>query len=133
MATSKLNIFTLLEVIIAIAILSIGIASTLTVITMSKKRLHKTERLWIEQHLLTQAAEYIMLAPPHSSIPQEIFSSQDYGIKCEYAPASGMPENVRTEIGDWRLLAVKIQLFRKTDQQIVNSIIIDRIVRSKDL
>lgn len=128
----KNSCFTLLEVVVAIAILGLGIASALTAISMAKNRVFKAERQWLEQHLLTQAAEYILLARPNATMPADIFPNQDYYIKSEYIPAEGLAENMQTEITGWKLITVKITLISRKNQREAASITLDRIVRSND-
>jgi prepilin-type N-terminal cleavage/methylation domain-containing protein len=53
--------FTLVEVIVALAILTMGLLAGLSLIASSQQRLTKASKRWHEQHLLTQAAEYFLL------------------------------------------------------------------------
>jgi prepilin-type N-terminal cleavage/methylation domain-containing protein len=124
--------FTLLEVVVAIAILAMGIASALTAISMAQNRVFKAERQWLEQHLLTQAAEYILLARPNANVPPEIFDNQNYYVRCEYMPAEGLSDDMRPEITGWKLVSAKITLIARKDQREASSVILDRIVRSND-
>ena len=49
--------FTLIEVIIAIGILAISLASLFQIIASSRARIAKAEESWHNMHMLTQAAE----------------------------------------------------------------------------
>ncbi|MHB9138840.1 MAG: type II secretion system protein [Victivallaceae bacterium] len=128
----KYKCFTLLEVVVAIAILAMGIASALTAISMARNRVFKAERQWLEQHLLTQASEYILLSRPNANIPDDIFPNQDYYVKSEYMPAEGLSDDMRPEITGWKLVSVKISIVARNDQREAAAVTLDRIVRSND-
>ena len=53
--------FTLIEVIIAIGILAISLASLFQIIASSRARIAKADEGWHHMHMLTQAAEYVLL------------------------------------------------------------------------
>ena len=50
--------FTLLEVVVSLAILGLSITGLLTLLTSSQRRLADTREKWMRMHMLTQAAEY---------------------------------------------------------------------------
>ena len=54
--------FTLVEVLIALAVLSLGILAETGLLSSARERCRKAEAEWQEQHAMTQAAEYFLLA-----------------------------------------------------------------------
>ncbi len=78
--------FTLIEVIIAIGILAISLASLFQLIASSRARIAKADEGWHHMHMLTQAAEYVLLhrADVVDSIDREFFPYQDYRVDISY-------------------------------------------------
>ena len=71
----------MLEVILAVAILSIGFIAAMSIATTAADRLMKAVVRWERQHMLNQATEYFLLAGPDAAIPQEFFPFQGYSAK----------------------------------------------------
>lgn len=79
--------FTLIEVIIAIGILAISLASLFQIIASSRARIAKAEESWHNMHMLTQAAEYVLLHGGNSnvdSVDREFFPYRDYQVNISY-------------------------------------------------
>ena len=78
--------FTLIEVIIAIGILAISLASLFQIIASSRARIAKAEEGWHNMHMLTQAAEYVLLhrADAVDSVDREFFPYRDYRVDIIY-------------------------------------------------
>ena len=79
--------FTLIEVIIAIGILAISLASLFQIIASSRARIAKAEESWHNMHMLTQAAEYVLLHSGNAGVDgvdREFFPYQDYQINVIY-------------------------------------------------
>ena len=78
--------FTLIEVIIAIGILAISLASLFQIIASSRARIAKAEESWHHMHMLTQAAEYVLLhrAEIVDDVDKEIFPYDDYQVNISY-------------------------------------------------
>ena len=79
--------FTLIEVIIAIGILAISLASLVQIIASSRARIAKADEGWHHMHMLTQAAEYVLL---HDStvddVEEDFFPYRDYEVRITYDP-----------------------------------------------
>ena len=86
--TRRVKGFTLIEVIIAIGILAISLASLFQIIASSRARITKAEESWHHMHMLTQAAEYVLLhrADAVDSVDREFFPYRDYRIDISYDP-----------------------------------------------
>ena len=65
--------YTLIEVIVALAILALGLVTAMSISSSSKRRIDKAYKRWGIQHQLTQATEFYMLAGANSNIPNTIF------------------------------------------------------------
>lgn len=84
---SGVKCFTLIEVIIAIGILAISLASLFQIIASSRARIAKAEESWHNMHMLTQAAEYVLLHGGNSnvdSVDREFFPYHDYQVNISY-------------------------------------------------
>ena len=84
--------FTLIEVIIAIGILAISLASLFQIIASSRARIAKAEESWHNMHMLTQAAEYVLLhrAEAVDSVDRDFFPYRDYRIDISYDEVDDM-------------------------------------------
>ena len=78
--------FTLIEVIIAIGILAISLASLFQIIASSRARIAKADEAWHNMHMLTQAAEYVLLhrADVVDSVDRDFFPYRDYDVNISY-------------------------------------------------
>ena len=78
--------FTLIEVIIAIGILAISLASLFQIIASSRARIAKADEAWHNMHMLTQAAEYVLLhrADVVDSVDRDFFPYRDYRVDISY-------------------------------------------------
>ena len=78
--------FTLIEVIIAIGILAISLASLFQIIASSRARIAKAEESWHNMHMLTQAAEYVLLhrAEMVDDVDKEFFPYEDYQVNISF-------------------------------------------------
>ena len=83
---ASLGQFTLIEVIIAIGILAISLASLFQIIATSRARIAKADEEWHTMHMLTQAAEYVLLhkADAVDSVDRDFFPWRDYQVRIDY-------------------------------------------------
>lgn len=124
--------FTLIEVVIAIAILAMTMVAMLGIVASSAKRMGKAMTNWEEQHMLTQAAEYYLLAGPNESIPDEFFPFAGYKAECVIEDPQ-LPGDVEPESGNWRFVTLKISVYKDGVSDPVDSIFIDQILRKEDV
>lgn len=72
--------FTLIEVVVALAILGLSITGLLTLLTTSQRRMAKSYEKWERMHMLAQGAEYFMLrGEDPGGIPEEFSRIRDTG------------------------------------------------------
>ena len=121
--------FTLVEVVVALAILSISIAGFLQLLTAAQNRIIKASDSWTRTHMLMQAAEYYMLMkqeePP--AMTDTFFPYDDYRVEVTYEEIDNLPEEYTGLTNQKQLRAMVLTLRRQNDGQEVDKIIIDRI------
>ena len=122
--------FTLIEVVVALAILSLGVVSYLTLANSAQRRLGRTREKWTNFHMLSQGVEYFMLQTSDNPEPPpvEFFDYPGYRVTCRYEDAAGIEEDFLNLSEDQaQLRACVIELIRESDGQVVDSVTIDRI------
>lgn len=121
--------FTLVEVVVALAILSISIAGFLQLLTAAQNRIIKVYDHWMKTHMLIQAAEYYMLMkqedPP--AITDTFFPYNDHRVDMTWEEIENLPEEYTGLTNQKQLRAMVLSLKRQQDGQEVDKIIIDRI------
>ena len=125
----KTRSFTLIEVVVALAILSISIAGLLQLLTAAQNRIIKAHDSWMRTHMLMQAAEYYMLMkqeePP--AMTDTFFPYDDYRVEVTYEDIDNLPEEYTGLTNQKQLRAMVLSLKRQNDGQEADKIIIDRI------
>lgn len=121
--------FTLLEVVVAIAILALSLAGLLQLLISAQNRMARTHEKWNETHMLMQAAEYYLLQKGEEpeTPPQDVFPYKGYSTMCLFRDAENLPESYTSLVGQLPLRACEIQLLRTRDGKTVDSVIVDRI------
>lgn len=122
--------FTLIEVVVALAILSLGVVSYLTLANSAQRRLGRTREKWTNFHMLSQGVEYFMLQTSDNPEPPpvEFFDYPGYRVTCRYEDAAGIEEDfLNLSENQAQLRACVIELIRESDGQVVDSVTIDRI------
>ena len=125
----KIKKFTLIEVLIALAILTLSVTTFLVMIGSASKRVNKAAQRWENTHLLTQAVEYYMLneANSNNNIDERFFPLADYKVECSFESPQGLPEDVEESYGGKALVAMRVVL-KDNDDKILDSVIVERIV-----
>ena len=121
--------FTLVEVVVALAILSISIAGFLQLLTAAQNRIIKVNDHWMKTHMLIQAAEYYMLMRQEDpeAITETFFPYNDYRVDVTWEDIENLPEEYTGLTNQKQLRAMVLSLKRQSDGQEVDKIIIDRI------
>ena len=126
--------FTLIEVIIAIGILAISLASLFQIIASSRARIAKADEAWHHMHMLTQAAEYVLLhrADVVDSIDRDFFPYRDYQIDIDYEEVTDeqIDDDFKSIEGQLPLDLCIIELIslKSTGKETVGTLEIERIV-----
>ena len=120
--------FTLIEVVVALAILSISLAGLLQLSISSKRKVADSVEKWESEHMLAQAAEYVMLRNEEgSSIPDEFFPYPRYSAEVVCGDPEGLPEDYGDLEGQLPLKRWTITIVRNSDGKQMAEVNIDRI------
>ena len=121
--------FTLIEVVIALAILSLSLAGMFRLLSSSQLRIANAEEKYREMHMLTQGVEYLMLTGTEEdlSVPDEVFPYTDYLIDCTVEEADGLPEELTGQENQLPLKKWVVHLIRASDREEKLSVTIDRL------
>lgn len=121
--------FTLVEVIVAMAIMALALTAFFALSQSAVNRIDKAYSNWERTHLLSQAAEYYLLFaeedPP--DIPPEIFESNVYDVEMRYEPAENLPEELNDLSNQAPLRTLMIDLVTPGSREVVDTLKIDRI------
>jgi hypothetical protein len=124
--------FTLMEVVVSIAILAMGVVTALQITASGTNRMGKAVTRWKVQHMLSQAAEYYLIAGPNEQIPDQFFPYEGYHPSCEV----GMPdleEGIDNTLGEsWTLVKLTIMISDDAGK-VVGKIEMDKILRTEDI
>ncbi len=127
--------FTLIEVIIAIGILAISLASLFQIIASSRARIAKADEGWHNMHMLTQAAEYVLLhkADAVDGIDRDFFPYRDYQVNINYegeVDDEQIDEDFRSINGQLPLELCVIELvnLKTSGKETVGTLEIERII-----
>ena len=123
--------FTLLEVVVAMAILGLSLGLLLQLIGGARERLFRAEQRWTNQHLLAQAAELCLLAGPDAESPPGLLP-QGFATHCTLLAADNLPDTATTEISGWILGKYEITLTGPGGEK-TGSLTVERVVRQDDL
>jgi len=125
------QLFTMVETLIALAVLLLALSAVFTTVATSQQRMIRAERKWKKEHLLTQAAEFYLLAPPDAPIPPALFPYHNYQVSAEYAMPL-LPTGVQATNGNWQLVKMTVTLRNSADNKIIDTIELERIVSTGD-
>jgi prepilin-type N-terminal cleavage/methylation domain-containing protein len=120
--------FTLIEVVVALAILSISLAGLLQLSIGSSRKVAEAFNKWEAEHMLAQAAEYVMLHNEEGeSVPEEFFPYPGYTAEIVCGDAEGLPEDYSDLEGQLPLKRWNIAIVRTSDGNKTAEVNIDRI------
>ena len=120
--------FTLIEVVVALAILSLSLAGLLQLSINANRRIAGAVEKWESEHMLAQAAEYLMLRNEDSAtVPEEFFPYPGYSVEVECGEAEGLPEDYADQEGQLPLKRWRIAIVRDLDGKVAASVDIDRM------
>jgi len=125
--------FTLIEVIVAIGILALSLASLFQIIASSRARIAKADESWHNMHMLTQAAEYVLLHNVNvDSIDKDFFPYDDYQVNISYEEVidEQIHEDFMSIEGQLPLELCVIELLnmKTTGKETVGTLEIERII-----
>jgi len=119
----KRNNFTLLEVLCAMIILTMGISLLMWQLTTAIKRLEQNQSSWEQTHNLTQAAEYLLIHGDNVPLSQTLFTGETQ-ISYFYAESELKLDNL--PLSRRNLKKLTIQLHK--DGKIIDELVMDTFV-----
>jgi len=128
---SRTKPFTLLEVLIAVAILGVSLALVLSIFGGARSRILRAERTWARQHLLTQATELFLLAGPNADTVEGLFP-RNFSARCEVQPATELPVHAQEADSGWILGEYHIRLIGRQGET-VDELKVEKMVLEDDL
>ena len=125
--------FTLVEVIVAIGILALSLASLFQIIAVSRARIVKADEGWHNMHMLTQAAEYVLLHDATvDDIEEDFFPYDDYEVRISYDSVNDeqIDEDFMSIEGQLPLELCTIELInmKSSGKETVGTLEIERII-----
>jgi prepilin-type N-terminal cleavage/methylation domain-containing protein len=123
--------FTLIEIIVAIAILALGLLSAMSMSSFSKYRIDKAYKKWKMQHMLSQASEYYLLVGANTDIPHIIFPYKNMQASCSVIECKVLPEDIDVYFDQWLLGTYHVEIV--SNGKILRDIKIDKIVNKNEI
>lgn len=124
--------FTLVEVLVAIAILGMSLVLILQMLDASRRRLVKAERRWSRRHLVEQATEFYLLAGSNARVPDGLLP-EGYEAEAQFLFASGArPERYRGTVGGWMLGTLRVKVYDANDDVLIKQDI-NKVVPENEL
>jgi prepilin-type N-terminal cleavage/methylation domain-containing protein len=109
--------FTLIEVLIAIAVLGLALATTLTICAQAKLDLIRAQERWADHHALEQAIEHYLLVDPRELEPPGDLLRGGYSANCDIEPIiDDLPEYANMPFNGWVLAAYTITIVNELDE-----------------
>lgn len=122
------KVFTLVEVVVALAILGLSLSGLLSLAMNAQLKVARSVEKWDSTHKLIQAAEYLMLMDDESlSVPEEFFPYEGYTVQASVDDAEDLPEDFTSIEDAAPLKCITIEIVRTTDNKVVDRIKMDRI------
>lgn len=122
------SFFTLIEIVVSLAILALSLTAILEMMMTSQKRLAKSYEKWERMHILTQAAEfYLLQGDDPVSITEEFFPYKNYEVDVAIEDIEGLPDEYTNMDGQVPLKCVVLSLRDARKNEVVETLRIDRL------
>jgi hypothetical protein len=125
--------FTFVEVLVAAIILTASVGMTLAIVGSARARILRAEQRWGRAHLLSQAAEFYLMAGPDADVPDGLLP-QGFTVRCDLLAAEELPEHAAESPSGWtgwRLGVFRITVY-DTSGRSIGERAIEKIVREDD-
>lgn len=123
--------FTLMEILIASAILAMSVAASMGIVGGARSGLLRAERRWARQHLLSQVTELYLLGGRNVSLPDGLLPA-GYSCSCELTMPDDLPEEAQEPVREWCLGEYHICVF-DLNGNLMGEKYVRKMVRSEDL
>lgn len=121
-------LFTLIEIVVSLAILALSLTAILEMMMSSQKRLSKSYEKWERMHILTQAAEFYLLhgdEPPEMG--EEFFPYKNYEVNMSIQDIEDLPDEYTQIDGQVPLKCMLLELRDTRINEVVDTLRIDRL------
>ncbi len=128
--------FTLLETVIAIALLGMSLGVLFQLSGTARKRITYAAESWNNTHRLMEAAEYVLLhGDTLESIPERFFPYPDCKVQIQWEDMDDVHEEYTMGAiqGQPELKACTVSILRHPDGKVLESATIDRILYNNAL
>lgn len=101
--------FTILEILVATAILGAALAATLALLATARARVIRAQRAWARQHLLAQGVELCLLGGPDLEPPEGLLPP-GFQLRASLSPVADLPAEAQGAYAGWVLGSYGVQL-----------------------
>ena len=122
--------FTLLEVIIAAAVLALAVVMSVGIMGGARARILRAESRWGRQHLLSQAAEIYLLGGPAAEIPPGLLP-EGFSCTCTLTPVDDLSEEDAEPQQGWILGRFHVCVY-DTSRSLMAECRVEKLVREED-
>lgn len=126
----KRSRFTLLEVILAMAVFAVGLGGALSAAAMARMRSANAVRDYAENMQLINTAEYFMLDSEADSLPEELLTLPGYSVEVEYDDVESLPDDIDSELGQYELVLMRVSLLNDSNE-VCKTVAIERIMQRR--
>jgi len=131
--TKRRHAFTLMEVVVAALILSMAASMVFAIVGGARARTQRAKRNWANQHVMSQAVEFFLLAGKDAEPPDGLLP-EGFRVRCSVEPVSDLPEGMDESIRgwtDWRLACFRVAVYNSFGDR-VDEWTVEKIVREDD-
>ncbi len=127
---SARRLFTLLEVIIASGILVLAVAMSVGIVGAARARILRAESRWGRQHLLSQAAEFYLLAGP-AAVPPPGLLPEGFSCDMTLSRVEDLSDAALEPQDGWVLGRFDIRVY-DTAGDLLSECQVEKVVREED-
>jgi hypothetical protein len=122
--------FTILEVIIAAAILALAVVMSVGIMGGARARILRAESRWGRQHLLSQAVELYLLGGPGAEVPPGLLP-EGFSSSCTLTPVDDLSEEDLEPQQGWILGCFHVSVYDVAGD-LMAECRIEKLVREED-
>lgn len=122
--------FTLLEVIIAAAVLALAVVMSVAIMGGARARILRAESRWGRQHLLSQAAEVYLLGGPAAELPRGLLP-EGFSSTCTLTPVDDLSDEDGQPQQGWVLGRFHVCVY-DTSHALMAECSVEKLVREED-
>ena len=125
--------FTLIEIVIAIAILALACGSIVGMLGHARQNMMRAQEKWGIQHAMEQATEYFLMANPEDLTLIDGLLPVEYSAECTIeAVGDELPDEMAEPYRGWILARYIISVFNQ-EGELMGQNIVFKIVREDEI